>query len=610
MSEPATDLCECGSGLTPAHCCAFARAETDPPAVGGEDLDPVVERAAEALRAGDRETAERLAIQVLEQAPERTPALAVLSEVRLAQTNRKAAAALLSRLAKLEPMNFWPVNKLALLELGRGDAQAAEPHARNAIRIAPENSQAHNLMGMAMTEMHRPVVGEYHCRKALELAGRRIPLVLANLATNLMNQGRIEEARAHYRESNEGAPHTRQTLIAWARLEEADRKLDAAHEILDRLDRITPNDPAGALVRATVLGRQKRYDEAVACLDRNAEARSRPLRPVELLERGRLLDRLGRHDDAWADFMAGKARAREVSGHVYLEDEAGDLAARLKYFFTRDRTRLLPRAGLREAEPQPIFILGFPRSGTTLVEQTLSTSPAISAGDELAMIHQIAGMMPRLLMSPLHYPEALSDLWMGDKLDGLDDLRDFYLQKARHLGVMREGAAFFTDKMPLNEVHLGLIALIFPRSPLIHVIRHPLDIMVSAMSNFFTHGGFCGTALESAAKHLVLAHGLVAHYRAEMDLRYLPVRYEDVVDDQETTVRGVFDFVGVPFDPAVLGFEANSRYARTASYAQVAEKLYDRSRFRYRHYLRHLEPVLPILAPLIERLGYTVEDAA
>jgi hypothetical protein len=100
---------------------------------------------------------------------------------------------------------------------------------------------------------------------------------------------------------------------------------------------------------------------------------------------------------------------------------------------------------------------------------------------------------------------------------------------------------------------------------------------------------------------------LVQHYRSEMTLRYLAVRYEDMVSDQETTVRSMLDFIGEPFDPRCLKFEENRRYPRTASYAQVTEKLYDRSRFRYRNYRKHLEPAIAILKPTIERLGYTID---
>ena len=100
---------------------------------------------------------------------------------------------------------------------------------------------------------------------------------------------------------------------------------------------------------------------------------------------------------------------------------------------------------------------------------------------------------------------------------------------------------------------------------------------------------------------------LVQHYRAEMTLRYLPIRYEDIVADQEASVRAMLAFVGEDFDEACLTFHENRRYARTASYAQVTEPLYDRSVYRYRHYRKHLEPVIPILQPMIERLGYTVD---
>jgi hypothetical protein len=100
---------------------------------------------------------------------------------------------------------------------------------------------------------------------------------------------------------------------------------------------------------------------------------------------------------------------------------------------------------------------------------------------------------------------------------------------------------------------------------------------------------------------------LVEHYRAQMTLHYLPVRYEDIVDDQEVAVRRMLDFIGEPFADSCLAFHENRRYARTASYAQVTEQLYDRSRYRYRHYLKQLEPAIAILEPVIKRLGYPLD---
>ncbi|MDE2005002.1 MAG: sulfotransferase [Rhodospirillales bacterium] len=598
--------CPCGSGLRYARCCGL-----DLGTLAGADsvrhLAPLIERAAQAQHHGAAETAETLCLEVLDLAPGETRALAILYGLRKAAGQMRAAEALAARIVAINPNDFWATNEIALILLGRGALAEAERHARNAVRIAPENPQAHNLMGMILTEAYRPQVGEYHYRKVLDLTGRRDAILLANLAWNLKNQGRMDEARALYEESVAAAPEILQTLLGWARLEEADRRFDAAMAALDRAERAAPDNPSVRLSRALVLGRMGEPEKALALLDDVARATpDGALGPEELLAKGRLLDRLGEYDAAFAAFAEGKAKSRALSGHAYLDNHARDLAARLAGFFTVGRLKLLPRAGLRADSPQPVFIVGFPRSGTTLVEQTLTAHPAISAGDELPAINEIAGLMPRMLESPLAYPEALVELWMGDHRDDLDLLRDHYLRRARQLGAITDGASWFTDKMPLNETHLGLIALLFAESPILHVLRHPLDIVLSAFSNQMTHGFFCAFDLESAARHYALIAELVDHYRKEMALRYLPVRYEDLIGDHETGVRRMLGAIGVGFDPACLAPHENRRYARTASYAQVAEPIYDRSVFRYRKYLKHLEPVLPILRPAIEKLGYSV----
>ena len=316
---------------------------------------------------------------------------------------------------------------------------------------------------------------------------------------------------------------------------------------------------------------------------------------------------MGRHDEAFGCFDEAKRLAREITGKNYLDQQAQEIAGRLRQFFVSDRLRLMPLASVREESAQPIFILGFPRSGTTLAEQALSGHPRISAGDELPFINELSDTLPRLLGSPLSYPEALAEFWMGDNRRGPEALRDAYLQKAELRGFIRPGSTHFTDKMPLNEMHLGLISLIFPKSPLIHILRHPLDVVLSVYSHHLTHGYFCAYALETIARHYVLVMDLVHHYRAQMALRYLPVRYEDMVADMPGSVRRMLDFIGESFDERCVNFQENRRLPHTPSYAQVTEKLYDRSRFRYRRYRKHLEPVIPILEPVIDRLGYLLD---
>jgi hypothetical protein len=139
------------------------------------------------------------------------------------------------------------------------------------------------------------------------------------------------------------------------------------------------------------------------------------------------------------------------------------------------------------------------------------------------------------------------------------------------------------------------------------VLRHPLDVVLSVFSNHLTHGFYCAYSLETAALHYLRVMELVSHYRSEMTLHYLPIRYEDIIDGQDRSLRRVLDFVGAPFHSSCLQFHENRRYARTASYAQVTEPLYDSSRYRYRHYRKKLEPVIPVLEPVIRSLGYAVD---
>jgi tetratricopeptide (TPR) repeat protein len=603
-ANDAPPLCPCLSGLKSDRCCALDWTAAWP----APTPEPDVQRAQAARVAGKVDEAERLLLGVLERSPLHVGALALLADIRTGQNRRGASEALLKRIVRIEPNHLPATQALALLLFGKGALAEAEIHARNAVRIAPLDAQSHNLMGMIMTEAHRPQVGEHHYRRAKDLLSEKSPILLANLAWNLKNQGRMAEARELYQESTTLDPNIFQTLYGWAQMEETDRDFARAGELLDAAERLAPDAPGVMLERAVLYGRVKDYHKALVTLDDIERRRgTRGLGPVEASEKGRLLDKIGRFPEAFAAFAEAKRALREITGLGYRAEEAEGLARRLKAFFVAPRLKILPRASTRGDVAQPLFIVGFPRSGTTMIEQTLSAHPMIAAGDELPVINELTGLMPRMFDSPLVYPDALAELWMGDRLEGLDNLRDYYLQRARQLGALSEGAAWFTDKMPLNETHLGLIGLIFTKAPVVHVVRHPLDVVLSVFSNHLTHGFYCAYDLVSIAQHYVLVMDLVDHYRREMDLRYFRVRYEDVIDDQEACVREMLEFAGAPFDRRCLDFHENRRYARTASYAQVTEKLYDRSRYRYRAYREELASVIPILEPTIRRLGYAID---
>jgi tetratricopeptide (TPR) repeat protein len=605
-SEP----CACGSGLRSAKCCKLNLART--PRTPPEGLFAErVSRMSRAYNDGEPKLAEHLALEILDEAPGQRDALGALYNVCKDEGRIEAAAALVRRLANLYPND--PTSQLIAAQffISQDEVVSAAPHARMLVRLAPEAVQAHLTMGRVFNAMNHPRDAEHHFRRAKALnAGADAAMEAeldAGLAQALRGQGRFDEARVLFADVLARGENLN-VLLSFAALEEADRRFDAAAALLDRAAALAPGGPRVTAARANLHRRTKAYDLALAELDSlSPQLAETGLGLGALMERGHVLDALGRYDEAFAAFRAFKQAVRTRGGPVYAADHAKALVARLKDFFTEGRARLLPRAEVRTDVAQPIFVVGFPRSGTTLVEQTLASHANISAGDELQIIAGLAERMQALLSSPGTYPTALSELWLGDRVGQIDTLRDYYLNEANRVGAIQTGKAWFTDKMPLNETHLGLIHLLFPQSPVVHLVRHPLDVVLSVFSNGLTHGFNCASELETAARHYVLIADLIQHYLDVLPIRYHAIRYEDLVVDQEAQVTGLLEFIGEPFDAQVLDFHDNVRPARTASYAQVTEKLYDRSRFRYRNYLRELEPVIPILEPVIHRLGYIIE---
>ncbi len=565
--------------------------------------DSLVKQGHAALGSGNVPVAKVRAKQALEQVPDYMPAFQLL---RLcARTTEPGGAEHEEALRKIiyfDPNDVGVLAEMVQLLFNKGETQECEVLTRNCIRLMPLNPVIHSVMGLLLSQNGNPGAGEYHFRRVIELEGLKAH-VANNLGFCLKLQGKVEESEIWYRKATELDPKDPSIWVGWSQLEEARRNFSKAWEYLGRAEALMADTTQLAIDRATLLSREGKTAEAIEELSRVKDT-GQQLTAKTYYERGRLYDKLNRFDEAWSDFVEANRLVREVQRRRYAEGQAKELVGELKNFFKRTRVKLIPRADVDPSMPQPIFIVGYPRSGTTMVEQTLTAHPLICAGDELPFIQDLTRIIPRWIASPNPFPGCLTDLWMGDNRLAPNQFRDYYLRRTQELGILREGAKFFTDKMPLNETHIGLIHLLFPQAPILHVRRHPLDILTSNFSNFLTHGFNQSFDVKTIAQHYVMIDDLVQHYRKELDLNYMEVRYEALVEDQETHVRQMLDFVGVEFDERCLSFHQNQRYARTASYAQVTEKLYDKSVYRYRHYRKHLDQAVAILRPTLERLGY------
>jgi len=418
----------------------------------------------------------------------------------------------------------------------------------------------------------------------MAIAGKHQHL-LAGLGRAQMRQGRLEEARRTLEDAMSADPSAREPAVFLAEVLERLGDLHAAGRQLHRAEAIARRQGTDVdLQRSVLLARMGEHEKALRLLEGKAG-----LSGAARLQRGRLFERLGRYDEAWDDWLAGKAQLAHRSGRRYDADEVRAQADRIVALVSSPGEALIP-ARRRGDVPQPIFVVGFPRSGTTLTEQILASHGAIRAGGELPFGPE------------LHDQFAESGGSRG--ADCPERLRDHYLARARESGLLAPGVAWFIDKMPDNSFWLPLLRLAFPHSPVVRLRRHPLDVLTSVMAHDMTHGFNCGYRLEDAAAHLALVDDLLEHYRLAGFGPTYELNYEALVADQVGETGRLMAAIGLVVEPAQLSFQERSTVSPTPSYAQVREPLNDRSIGRWRHFANQLAPITPLLRDAMKRGGY------
>ena len=561
---------------------------------------PLVLKGRQAFQAGDISGALSLCGMRLNEAPDDGGALELKAVIQTARKDFRGAEATLRQAISYDPQSEWALNDLTQLLHSQGYKTAAETAARTALIARPEDPQAHLQLAVILGEKDDLPAAEYHNRRALGLAGPH-PQILVNLGLTLYNQGRIDEALNALLDAHKLQPHLAQIMAHISRAYEAKRAMADAYIWLERAEALGKRTGEDfALLRALYLRNADQPQQALDLIDQSKDQLAAPA----ILERAVLLDKLSRYEEAMQGFVTAKARLAQDMGVRYDAAKVTAEFGALKDFFTAEAFARLPKASVRRHTPQPIFILGFPRSGTTLIEQMLNSHPDVSAGGELPFVHEWQKLIDDLLPGDQPFPQRLAQSQTADFHHIPGVLRDYYLGRAETYGLLSEDKGFFTDKMPLNDVHLPLIRLAFPQSTVIRMVRHPLDVAVSMLAHNLTHGYNSGFRLETIIAHMVAMHDLNTHYDVALGHPAIDLKYEDFIADQKGHTLRVLGHIGLGFHEATLRFHNNPRHAPTPSYAQVSKPLNDRSIGRWKPYARYFAPFANQIGPVIEALGY------
>jgi tetratricopeptide (TPR) repeat protein len=589
-------------------------AQKSPLPFGSRDPRQLLRQAVEAHRSGRLVEAERLYRAALELHRGIADAHQLLATVLLAQRRAGDALASIRRALKLDDRRaaFHDTHgnvQFALEQFGR-----ARDAYRRAIELDPEAPAPRFGLGLALDRLG-DLPGAIEQYRAGVVHAPTDPRLRINLGEALLRSGELGLAIAELSEATRLAPGQ---VAAWMNLARAHRdrgEVDAAVRCCEAALRIEPDQAQVLTSLGQVLREAGRAEEAEQVLrraiavapempepritlamtrrhrERDAEvawieaAAAAPeavtSRPCDLLfAQAKILDDLGEHEAAFAALERANA-ARRATFEYSIPDAAAQIA-RIREVFTAERCAVLRDGGC--TDPTPILVVGMPRSGTSLVEQILSSHPEVhGAGETMSAVTAVDGL-------PGGYPEAFADI---DR-DALQDAGNRYVELLRAMAP--PGVARIVDKLPMNFARLGALRAMLPRATLIHCVRDPRDTCLSIFRQNFEHDlGYAFDLVEAGRFHR-LHDELMEHWREVLGPdAFLDLVYEDLVEDLEGGVRRILEHCGLAFDPACLDFHRTARSVRTASLQQVRRPIYSSSVGGWRRYEQQLRPLLEVL---------------
>jgi len=413
------------------------------------------------------------------------------------------------------------------------------------------------------------------------------PRVQLTRASALSETGDYEQAEALLRAAIETYPGNAAALMQLGQTLLWLGRMDEAVEYFERASEIDPNALAN-LVQAGQI------PDDPAAIERMEKMASNPFfadnpRGAMAFSLAKVYEKRKDFDEAFrwleeANKRTGKTVKYDPEAHsVYIDSL---IEAWTPEIFERF-------AGLGNPSRRPIFVLGMPRSGTTLTESILGSHPDIFPAGELPLMSSIVRKLSRVLKTRTPYPQNLAEF----KPRTIEHAARYYLN---HVAAIENESPFVVDKMPHNFLHVGLIALLFPNASVIHVNRDPRDSALSNyQQNFKAKHGTLGYSidLEWTAQHINDYHRLMNHWREVVPIPIFELEYGAMVADQEGTTRQLLHFIGVDWDEGVKDFHKAERAVRTASVTQVRQGIYKTSSQKWRRYADHLGPLLDNLNP-------------
>jgi Tfp pilus assembly protein PilF len=483
----------------------------------------------------------------------------------------------------METMSVKEAMQVAVECHRAGRLAEAEEICRQILAVRPNHAHALHLLGVLAR-------GAGQADAAIDLFQRAIlgnplfPEAFSGLGGALMEKARLKEAVVAYQQVTELTPGDAEAFNNLGTALKALGKFEEASSFFRRAIAIRP-DAVLAYFNLSATGYLTADDGEIKTLQELLSQTSLPMkdRIVAGFTLGEVLDAADRYDEAFAQYAAANLLIKQTKAAQGKDFDGQALHRQVDKLIEVFTSKFF--ASRREwGDPSelPVFVMGMPRSGTSLVEQIAASHPSVLGAGELNAISNISNALGERCG-----PAA----WEWDTASVSKAARE-YLSGLKKMG---PGAARVIDKMPGNVLLLGVIATLFPNARIIFCKRDACDTCLSCYFQWFTQGGFFATDLADCGHQYLEFERITAHWRAVLPLRMLEVEYETLVGDLEGQSRRLIDFLGLPWDAACLNFHRTERPVFTASDWQVRQPIYKSSVGRWRHYEKYLDPLLKVL---------------
>ncbi len=474
---------------------------------------------------------------------------------------------------------------MGLLAVEADNGQAALDYLGKAVALQPKNAIYQNNLGNAFTYARRPAEGLVHLKKAIRLDKTYVD-AYCNLGRAYRDLDMADKAQGQFERCLKAAPGNPRALTSIAELALERGDLAAAQS---GFEEVLKHDPENLLALTGLAGsrRCEPGDPLIKLMRRYLDDPDldREQRAALHHALGKAYNDIADYDEALYHYKRGK---EFVDARFHIDLHRTTYSIQKQVFTTQF---FAERAGVGSPDERPVFIVGMPRSGTTLTEQILSSHPQVHGMGELGAARKLMGELDYGTPQPERFAKAVAAMDKPAAARKAEAYLEVYDRAPRD-------ALRIVDKNPHNFECLGLIALMFPNARIIHCRRDAMDTCVSCyMHNFSATHGY-NTDLATLGHYYRAYDDLMAHWRDMLPLPMLELQYEEVVADQEGKSRELIEFLGLEWDDACLEFFAADRLVSTPSRWQVRQPIYATSVKRWKRYEEHLDPLKEALGDL------------